>query len=498
MAGSFEATLSVSDRPELTSLAVTAVPIDPPAVERAAAGDGTTDRRDPEHGVGGKGKNNGNEEDASTGARPEKQRKSSEREESVSDDEDQPDDDGLHAAAKKGMNVVGWWRAKLNANHGLDKEILAALHLLAGARGPCMRLAFSHPVLSQPGDSDARRRNKEGLTKLHREMRAEQKSAVMFLDDPATGRRREVHLAPAPRGGIVKEHHRGFLLGAHLPMELGEALLVASASVRVTRLREDRMREGEAHARPARPREEVQGGEDLLIEPVVRVELGSPPTDHVHALLRRRVQPVVVRLVLIVADGFFPLRAFALLLRTRAGGGVLFVSVVFSFSAHPVLGVAAVGRPVTRCRALDRRRIDGDGRYRERCQLGAIAHRQRSLERARHRRRDDAQQRKKLCEPVSSGSARGQNRGFSPNPIWWGWLLAHGGVPSSRCAADSRSSREPDGTRGYRPKPTHGPAPTGARPSRRLPRRLQALSSPPGHRPDGAKVTAQVRMMAPS
>lgn len=195
MAGSFEATLSVSDRPELTSLAVTAVPIDPPAVERAAAGDGTTDRRDPEHGVGGKGKNNGNEEDASTGARPEKQRKSSEREESVSDDEDQPDDDGLHAAAKKGMNVVGWWRAKLNANHGLDKEILAALHLLAGARGPCMRLAFSHPVLSQPGDSDARRRNKEGLTKLHREMRAEQKSAVMFLDDPATGRRREVHLA---------------------------------------------------------------------------------------------------------------------------------------------------------------------------------------------------------------------------------------------------------------------------------------------------------------
>ena len=44
MAGSFEATLSVSDRPELTSLAVTAVPIDPPAVERAAAGDGTTDR----------------------------------------------------------------------------------------------------------------------------------------------------------------------------------------------------------------------------------------------------------------------------------------------------------------------------------------------------------------------------------------------------------------------------------------------------------------------
>ena len=58
MAGSFEATLSVSDRPELTSLAVTAVPIDPPAVERAAAGDGTTDRREPEHGVGGKGKNN--------------------------------------------------------------------------------------------------------------------------------------------------------------------------------------------------------------------------------------------------------------------------------------------------------------------------------------------------------------------------------------------------------------------------------------------------------
>ena len=128
-------------------------------------------------------------------ATAEKQRKSWEREESVSDDEDQRDDDGLHGAAKKGMNVVGWWRAKLNANHGLDKEILAALHLLAGARGPCMRLAFSHPVLSQPGDSDARRRNKEGLTKLHREMRAEQKSAVMFLDDPATGRRREVHLA---------------------------------------------------------------------------------------------------------------------------------------------------------------------------------------------------------------------------------------------------------------------------------------------------------------
>ena len=79
MAGSFEATLSVSDRPELTSLAVTAVPIDPPAVERAAAGDGTTDRREPEQGVGGKGQNNGNEADASTA---EKQRKTAaEREE---------------------------------------------------------------------------------------------------------------------------------------------------------------------------------------------------------------------------------------------------------------------------------------------------------------------------------------------------------------------------------------------------------------------------------
>ena len=226
--------------------------------------------------------------------------------------------------------------------------------------------------------------------------------------------RREVHLAPAPRGGIVKEHHRGFLLGAHLPMELGEALLVASARVRVTltRSREDRVgvgcrvREGEAHARPARPREQVQGGEDLLIEPVVRVELGSPPTDHVHAFLRRPVQPVVVPLVLVVADRFLPLPAFALLLRTRAGAGVRFVSVVFSFSAHPVLGLAAVGRPVTRCRALDRRRIDGDGRHRERCKLGAIAHRQRSLERARHRRRDDAQQRKKPSERMRASQQR--------------------------------------------------------------------------------------------
>ena len=239
MAGSFEATLSVSDRPELTSLAVTAVPIDPPAVERAAAGDGTTDRREPEHGVGGKGKNNGNEAVACTA---EKQRKSSEREESVSDDEDQPDDDGLHAAAKKGMNVVGWWRAKLNANHGLDKEILAALHLLAGARGPCMRLAFSHPApnsdpaLSRPGegDSDARRRNKEGLTKLHREMRAEQKSAVMFLDDPATGRRREVHLAavwvhPADTAGDTA----GDAMGSNGADEAAGAQLVPPMRVRV-------------------------------------------------------------------------------------------------------------------------------------------------------------------------------------------------------------------------------------------------------------------------
>mmetsp|Transcript_7185 Transcript_7185/g.29156 ORF Transcript_7185/g.29156 Transcript_7185/m.29156 type:complete len:305 (-) Transcript_7185:51-965(-) len=291
--------------------------------------------------------------------------------------------------------------------------------------------------------------------------------------------RREVHLAPAPRGGIVEEHHRGFLLGAHLPVELGEALLVASARVRVTRSRErlvggatgGRVREGEAHARPARPREEVQGGEDLLIEPVVRVELGSPPTDHVHALLRRRVQPVVVRLVLIVADGFFPLRScFALLLRTRAGGGVSeFVSVVFSFSAHPVLGLAAVGRPVTRRRALDRRRIDGDGRHRERCELGAIAHRQRRLERARHRRSDDAQQRKKpsapVCEPVSSGSARVKTEVFHPTDSG-GVLLAHRGgalLPVRRRRAIVAS--EPDGTRGYRPKPAHGPAPTGARPS---------------------------------
>ena len=225
--------------------------------------------------------------------------------------------------------------------------------------------------------------------------------------------RREVHLAPAPRGGIVEEHHRGFLLGAHLPMELGEALLVASARVRVTltRSREGRVgvgcrvREGEAHARPARPREQVQGGEDLLIEPVVRVELGSPPTDHVHAFLRRPVQPVVVPLVLVVADRFLPLPAFALLL---GGASDRFVSVVFSFSAHPVLGLAAVGRPVTRCRALDRRRIDGDGRHRERCKLGAIAHRQRSLERARHRRRDDAQQRKKAERTYASQSAAGQ------------------------------------------------------------------------------------------
>mmetsp|Transcript_8203 Transcript_8203/g.33645 ORF Transcript_8203/g.33645 Transcript_8203/m.33645 type:complete len:241 (-) Transcript_8203:20-742(-) len=93
--------------------------------------------------------------------------------------------------------------------------------------------------------------------------------------------------------------------------------------------------------------------------------------------------------------------------------------------------------------------------------------------------RNNEKSRANLCEPVSSGSARG-HRGFSPNRIWWGWLLAHGGVPSSRCAADARSSREPDGTRGYRPKPTHGPAPTGARPSRRLPRRFQARSSSPG------------------
>ena len=29
------------------------------------------------------------------------------------------------------MKVIGWWRAKVDAHHGLDKEILAALHLLA-------------------------------------------------------------------------------------------------------------------------------------------------------------------------------------------------------------------------------------------------------------------------------------------------------------------------------------------------------------------------------
>jgi len=55
-----------------------------------------------------------------------------------------------------------------------------------------MRLKFSHPSGT---DDETRGRNKEGLQRLHKEMRTEQKSAVMFLDDPALGRKREVHLA---------------------------------------------------------------------------------------------------------------------------------------------------------------------------------------------------------------------------------------------------------------------------------------------------------------
>ena len=180
----FEATLSVSDRPELTSLAVTAIPVEPPVVERAAPATAVDKPADPE-GAEEK-KNNGNERAAESA-----KQQSVETTNEPSDDEGD-DDDGIHVAASKGMKVIGWWRAKVDVHHGLDKEILAALHLLAGRRGPCMRLKFSHPSGT---DDETRGRNKEGLQRLHKEMRTEQKSAVMFLDDPALGRKREVHLA---------------------------------------------------------------------------------------------------------------------------------------------------------------------------------------------------------------------------------------------------------------------------------------------------------------
>ena len=183
----FEATLSVSDRPELTSLAVTAIPVEPPVVERAAPATAVDKPADPE-GAEEK-KNNGNE--PAGGAAESAKQQSVETTTEPSDDEGD-DDDGIHVAASKGMKVIGWWRAKVDAHHGLDKEILAALHLLAGRRGPCMRLKFSHPSGT---DDETRGRNKEGLQRLHKEMRTEQKSAVMFLDDPALGRKREVHLA---------------------------------------------------------------------------------------------------------------------------------------------------------------------------------------------------------------------------------------------------------------------------------------------------------------
>ena len=183
----FEVTLSVSDRPELTSLAVTAIPVEPPVVERAAPATAVDKPADPE-GAEEK-KNNGNE--PAGGAAESAKQQSVETTTEPSDDEGD-DDDGIHVAASKGMKVIGWWRAKVDAHHGLDKEILAALHLLAGRRGPCMRLKFSHPSGT---DDETRGRNKEGLQRLHKEMRTEQKSAVVFLDDPALGRKREVHLA---------------------------------------------------------------------------------------------------------------------------------------------------------------------------------------------------------------------------------------------------------------------------------------------------------------
>ena len=86
----FEATLSVSDRPELTSLAVTAIPVEPPVVERAAPATAVDKPADPE-GAEEK-KNNGNER-AAESAKQQSVETTTEPSDDEGDDDDEADVD---------------------------------------------------------------------------------------------------------------------------------------------------------------------------------------------------------------------------------------------------------------------------------------------------------------------------------------------------------------------------------------------------------------------
>ena len=228
------------------------------------------------------------------------------------------------------------------------------------------------------------------------------------------------------------------------------------------------MREGEAHAARA-PREQVQGGEDLLIEPVVRVEL--LPNRPRSCLSSPPVQPVVV-LRSSSSLTIPPLPAFALLL----GGAASASFPLFSFSAHrararggrssaPAARSTAGGSMGTAVTASD----VSSGRS----LTDSVA----SNEPPSPRRRNN----EKPSERMRASQQRvspGSKPRFFTQPIWWGWLLAHGGMPSSRCAA-TRDRRENPTERELSTKPTTAPR----RPGETLPTSPTAVpssGSPPG------------------
>ena len=205
----------------------------------------------------------------------------------------------------------------------------------------------------------------------------------------------------------------------------------------------------------------MQRGEYLLIEPVVRVHLGPPPPDDLHALGRRDVDPVVVVALIVARLG----RGLdALLLGTlRSSTGGLVSVVLFLLGAFRVGGLVDRGRGR---RALHDRRLDGDRRHRERCELGAIAHRQRHLERRATHRIESAYE---YFSRASSANPR-----FSSTEIWRGVQRRGGALHRPSPPPYVRSvAREPDESRVYhlKSKPAAASPPIArARPARAAPK----------------------------
>ena len=128
-----------------------------------------------------------------------------EQEEKENDEEEEEDEwvkNSLHItpstfAATNGMTVVGFWEP------GRGFNPLGALHLIAGARGPCVRVVAAAAAVAAAGDEGGVVvGGGGGIVALHDEMCRKLKTAVISVKLP-DGRKREVHLYAVPRGATA-------------------------------------------------------------------------------------------------------------------------------------------------------------------------------------------------------------------------------------------------------------------------------------------------------